>query len=85
MQNPSCRDSDNLLYYKVCETINPSALSLPFNEVILNTKKYGFPIFESVRRARQKIQRENPNLASSKAVKEQKQKNEADYKAFAVE
>ena len=66
---PDTRNSDDALYLEVCKRINPKAALLPFFYVMASRKTYGFPPFESVRRSRQKIQNEHPELVSE-AVKE---------------
>lgn len=43
-----------------------------------------FPGFETVRRARQKIQRAYPELKASEAVEEYRLANEEKYRAYAV-
>lgn len=56
------RDSDfNLIcwvYYKV----NPDVLGMPFSKVMWNHDRLGLPSFESIRRTRQKLQHDFPEL-----------------------
>lgn len=63
--NPQTRNSDDYLYFKVCETIAPESISNKFWYVLLNRKHYGLPAFESVRRTRQKLQETYPELAGN--------------------
>jgi len=80
---PDTRNSDDLLYLKVCEYVNGTHISLPFWKVIKDRKDFGYPPFESVRRSRQKIQAEFPELASNKVVQAKRTQNEEIYKEFA--
>ena len=87
IQNEQCRNSDSYLYLKVLSVmarhkgINIYEMSVPV--FLLTMKENGFPPFETVRRARQKIQAEHPDLAACESVKEFRAENEAKYRAFA--
>lgn len=81
---PETRNSDMLLYYRVCETLNNEALSAPFGMVILELKKRKLPGFETVRRSRQKIQREFPELAGCSAVEAHRTLNEEKFRDYAM-
>ena len=71
-KNPAARDSDNTLYEEVCTFYNPHAMNSPFGYVLSHSKDLGIPKFESVRRARQKIQEKHEDLRSCKAVEDEK-------------
>lgn len=83
------RNSDSFLYFKVLEHygnrkgIDIHGMSVP--HFLLNMSQLGVPPFESVRRARQKIQASYPWLASSKKVAEFRSANEQAYRAYALE
>ena len=47
-------------------------------------KEYGLPGFETVRRSRQKVQADNPELAGSEAVRRKRAKKETVYREFAT-
>lgn len=66
--NPQARNSDSFLYLKVIQ---------------LNINNIGFTGFETVRRARQKIQAQYPELAANKSVSAARMENEKDFRAFA--
>lgn len=68
INNPQTRNSDDYLYFKVCETIAPESISQKFWYVLLSRKQYGLPAFESVRRTRQKLQATYPELAGNGEV-----------------
>jgi len=80
---PQARNSDNYLYYKVIEKINPNALHRTFEYTLLNQKELGLPCFETVRRTRAKIQAENPDLQSSEPVHSFRSVNEEIMKEYA--
>lgn len=86
-RDEQCRNSDGILYLRVLFTyatkngINLDAISIP--DFLMNHHGKDFPIFESVRRARQKVQAANPDLAACEAVQEFRAENEAEYRAFA--
>lgn len=70
---PETRNSDNFLYYMICYEIHQKTLGLPFGYVLLSMKDFNLPNFETVRRSRQKIQQQFPELAGDK-VKEKERK-----------
>lgn len=84
---PQTRNSDSLLYLKVLQRIaetndiNIENLSVP--AFLLELENSQFPCFESVRRARQKLQVSFPELAASKKVQEFRAENEYVYGEFA--
>lgn len=80
---PQARNSDDFLYYKVCERTNDRLVHLSFSTIMLDRKRYGFPAFESVRRARQKIQANYPELAGCSKVKDQRMLNIETFREYA--
>ena len=83
-ENEAARNSDNELYAEICYRVNPSVMRLPFEEVIRYLAGYGLPPFESVRRARQKLQAECPDLRANDEVGLFRAENETAYKEFAT-
>ena len=77
------RNNDMLLYLRVCVERNQRALTMPFYEVVMHLKELNLPPFESVRRARQKLQAKYPELAACETVQEYRAENEAEYRDFA--
>lgn len=81
--NPESRDNDNILYYKVLKIhgdingIDIDSMSIPV--FLFKMREYGFPPFETVRRARQKIQHGHPDLASSKYIQKIRKQEEDVY------
>ena len=80
---PATRNSDDLLYIKVCSRINPNALRSPFSEVLCKRKELNLPPFESVRRSRQKLQADFPELAAVDSVEYQRVVNESIVRNYA--
>ena len=85
--NNAARNSDSYLYLLVIVatanmyeidlsklTITDFLLQLPYSE---------FPPFESVRRSRQKVQREFPHLQACEKVSENRAEREETYREFA--
>lgn len=86
-QYEQTRNSDSLLYLKVLERyshergIDLRLLSVPV--FLKQMGEMGLPKFESVRRARQKLQATYPHLAADKAVEGFRMENEKTYREFA--
>lgn len=83
-ENPQTRNSDQLLYLKVVERINPLVLNQPFWYAMTSMKELGIPPFETVRRTRQKLQREFPTLRANEDAEAQRMLNECVYKEYAL-
>lgn len=81
------RDSDNLLCYMVYKVIGKrngidiDSMSMP--TFFLHMKEYGFPSTETIRRTRQKLQAEHPELCGSRTVEGQRLLNEEAFREYA--
>ena len=81
------RNSDSFLYLKVLEVIGKkkgidiNTMSIPY--FLINMSGTAFPPFESVRRARQKLQEHHPELAACEEVAEARAFNEVGYNEYA--
>lgn len=84
-KEPETRNSDMTLYIKVCERINPAVLCVPFWVALMNLKAYKLPCIETVRRTRQKIQAECPELASTEKITAARYVKQAEYLEYARE
>lgn len=86
-QDKQSRNSDSFLYYRVLEIIGKrkgvdiNEMSIPY--FLLNMSGTEFPPFESVRRARQKIQEHHPELGACEAVADARAVNEEGYREYA--
>ena len=67
-EDPQARNSDNYLYANISVSLNPDVAFLPFLIVLGKQEELGIPGFETVRRARQKIQAESLNLEPVKKL-----------------
>ena len=81
--DPTARNSDDYLYYMVCQRIDGISVHLPFWKVMLNRKQYNFPAFESVRRSRQKMQEKYPELVGDSTIEAYRVLNEDIFKEYA--
>lgn len=69
-ESKEARDDDFLLIFKVYKVINESVIYKDFRQVMRDHVEFGLPSFESITRARRKVQKEYPELQSSKKTKE---------------
>lgn len=83
---PDCRNSDNILYLRVLQTIGKqngidvNNMSVP--TLFHNMQGYKFPAFETVRRTRQKVQECNPELRATDTVEAYRAVLEEDYRDY---
>ena len=86
-EDQRARNSDSLLYLRVLKHIESEQMeklaSVTVFDFLLNLQGKVYPCFESVRRARQKIQREYPELSASEEVQAYRAENEAMYHEYA--
>lgn len=80
---PDSRNNDGLLVSKVTEILNPSIKGLKFNFVLENRKVLGLPSFETITRARRKLQENNPELRAIKEIEDARADQEELFKKFA--
>lgn len=89
VQDERCRNSDGFLYLKVLSAVaKQKEITLDFMTVpdfLANYHGTHFPIFESVRRARQKAQAAHPELAACDRVADYRAEKEKEYRDFARE
>lgn len=79
------RNDDFVLIYRVYKEINESAMIRElFCEVMLNHKAYGLPAFESVSRARRKLQAEHEELRANKKVEDARTNKTSEYIDYAI-
>lgn len=87
VKNEKARNSDTYLYYIVCNEklrSNGHDISkITLADSLLRRDELGLPLFESVRRTRQKIQHDNPELAGSREVEAYRAENEKAYRQYA--
>ncbi len=77
---PQTRDDDFELVLETYSTLCPSLLEMKFGSILKEHKEYGLPSFESITRARRKLQSNHRELVSEKSRKKRKQlENEYRY------
>ena len=72
IEEPSTRDNDRTLYLSICRHINPLTIKLPFEAVFEHPEKYGLPYYDSVSRARRKVQEKDESLGGSTRATERR-------------
>lgn len=80
---PATRNDDLLLYYRVCDSLNPMILNVSFGYGLLSLKEYKLPTFETVSRARKKVQEMYPHLRVSDNVEAGRMLAEETFKTYA--
>ena len=87
--NIASRNSDNFLFYLVCKhQLDAQGIDIDtigFKKLFLSLKEYGLPQFETVRRTRQKLQEENPELRCKESVAIERAALEETFRDFALE
>ena len=85
-EHTDSRDDNFILIYRVYREINEDlVLRELFFQVMLYHKEYKLPSFESITRARRKLQNKYPELKPSKEVQEIRDKEEMDYFKYATD
>jgi hypothetical protein len=85
-KEPVARKDDMYLYYIYCTkygVLNSKAFVQLFYSKSFR-KEYGVPVFESVSRARRKLQQEYEYLRPEKEVQQARNEKEADYIRYAI-
>lgn len=71
------RDSDFRTIGWVYALLKPEVMNLPFKEVLWKHSDFDLPSFETIRRTRQKLQHDNPELRG--AVYEKRMAKQSEY------
>ena len=80
--DPKARDNDDYLYALVCrQQMDTTRISL--DAAFRNSISLGLPNYESVRRARQKAQRDNPELKGTIQNRRRRAALERQYREYA--
>ncbi len=91
IEKPATRNSDGILYVKVLEYISKQlGMVFPFQQytvesIFASTLTLPVPPFETVRRSRQKLQRQYPELAATERIRRKRADKEAAFRAYAKE
>lgn len=88
-QDQKARNSDSFLYFRLLSKLGEekglNLDNIPVTVFLLSMAEWGFPPFESVRRARQKLQAEFPELSANETVAAHRAENEEAFRDFARE
>lgn len=82
---PETREDDFLLVAEVYCKMKPDIITLPFNLVMLNHKDFKLPYFETITRARRKLQAENQSLRASEEVQDARINETREYINYAID
>lgn len=74
--DPDTRNSDSLLYVRVCQRIDEKLSTRPFFYVMAHSKDFGLPPFETVSRCRRKLQEKDDSLQAVEEVQKARQDNQ---------
>lgn len=77
-EHPDARDDDFKVIGYVVKELSPTAMTLTFGQALWNHNKLGLPNFETIRRTRQKLQQDNPDLRGT--VYEERMRKQTEYK-----
>lgn len=77
-KHEDARDSDFRLYGWICSHLCPEIMDMTFKEVLWRHSQLGMPSYETIRRTRQKLQEEKPELRGKKY--KERQKKALEYK-----
>lgn len=84
-ESKEARDDDFLLIFNVYKAINESVIYKDFRQVMRDHVEFRLPSFESITRARRKIQKEYPELVSSRKTKEVRKAEEKVFYNYATD
>lgn len=75
-EHKEARDDDFKVIGYVIKALNPEAMQLTFGQALWNHSKLDLPSFESIRRTRQKIQHDHPELRGELYLKRMEKQTE---------
>lgn len=81
---PDARDDDFILINRVYQKLKFDAGSTYFDELMTGHKKYHLPSFESITRARRKLQAEYPELRATKQVQAVRRYEQESFRNYAL-
>ena len=85
---PETRDDDNLLWLEAIREVAYKrdcvyALDWGISSIMRNIRLLGFPSFETVSRARRKLQEQYPELRGRERIQRERAKHEKKFKEYA--
>lgn len=82
IKNKSARDDDHLLYIEVVYIIDPALVNVNFVMNFKNARQLGLPPFESVSRARRKLQEKYPELRATSKVENARKEKQMEFEEY---
>ena len=82
IKNISARDDDHLLYIEVVYIIDPGLVNVNFMMNFKNARQLGLPPFESVSRARRKLQEKYPELRATSKVENARKEKQMEFEEY---
>ena len=82
-EDKRAREDDAYLIFLVVQKVNPEMAGSMFRDAMFNAKGKGIS-FETIRRARQHMQRKNPELRPEEEIIKARQEAEEVYRDFAI-
>ena len=83
--NEDCRNSDNWLYLEVLKKHGINVLGMSVDNFFRHFSDYDVPRYETVSRARRKVQELIPELESVESVRKWRHENETRFREFSKE
>lgn len=83
LKNKQTRKDDFILVLEVIREYCPSLIEMKIKDIMLEHKELGLPSFESITRARRKVQKGHPELIDKDAKKIRKELQK-EYKNYYV-
>lgn len=80
-----CRNSDNHLFLEYIQRECPELLEYPAVDFQLHYRDFGIPTFDSISRARRKLQAEYEELRGCEDVRRWRAENETQFRRYANE
>lgn len=83
LKNKSARNDDHLLYIEVIYLIDPSLVNVNFKMTFQCARQLGLPPFESVSRARRKLQEKYSELRAINEVENARKNKQIEFEEYA--
>lgn len=84
MADSNARNSDDYLYFKVCQRLDNAVLDVKLGDWLLGFNKYDMPRFASVSRARRKVQAQFPELRATEKINKCRYERAVMFEEYAV-
>ena len=82
LKNKSARNDDHLLYLEVIYLIDPALVNVNFKMTFQSARQLGLPPFESVSRARRKLQEKYSELKAINEVENARKNKQIEFEEY---